>query len=161
MPWKTNEFTKLVKEAKSLVASEFNIPITELDCPVYITGQEELQQAILDELELLHYSKNAIQKIKVHFLSHVIGKYFRLNDEIWVLQGKGNNIDTIVHELLHSIQRCEPNREGIVDFLTYMITGNSQYIDTFELEEWQEIEKMVTYHQIKMKLTSEGDCEDF
>lgn len=161
MPWTTKELEKIAKEAKSLVAKEFKILSSKLDNPIFIASKEELQQAILDELKQLHYSNHAIQKIQERFLPFVIGKYFKLTNEIWLLHGKEDNIYTIVHELLHSIQRCEPNREGIVDFLTYKITGSSQYIDHFELADWLEIEKTTSYAKIKMRLIGEGDCEDF
>ena len=116
MPWTTKELENLAGKAKSLVAKEFKISSSKLDIPIFIVSIEEMQQAILDELNQLHYSKEAIQKIQKLYLPFVIGKYLKLTSEIWLLQGKGDNIDTIVYELFHSIQSCEPNREGIVDF---------------------------------------------
>lgn len=161
MPWTTKEIENLEVKAKSLVINEFKHLSLNLDRPVFIVSEEEMREAILAELEQLGYSKEYSKKIQAIYLPFVIGKYFRLTGEIWLLHGKGDNIITIVHELLHSIQRCELNREGIVDFLTNKITSESGYIDNYELTDWQEIEKAHSYNKIKSRLVSRGDCEDF
>lgn len=161
MPWTTTELETLAAKAKVLVIDEFKDFSSLKDCPVFIASAEEMQDAILEELVQLNYSKEAIKKIQDYYLKFVIGKYFKLTSEIWLLHGKGDNMITIVHELLHSIQQCEPNREGIVDFLTYKITTESQYIDNYELADWQEIEETHSYKKIKTRLVSKGDCEDF
>jgi hypothetical protein len=161
MPWQTQELQKLVLTAKNLVVKTFQLLISDLKTQVFIAQKDELQNAILAELKELKYSQKAISKIKTYFLPYVIGKFFKLTNEIWVLHGKGDNVDTIVHEFLHSIQKCETNREGIVDYLTYRMTGNQQYLDVYELVDWQELEKSVSLKKIKEKLISIGDCQDF
>ena len=60
-----------------------------------------------------------------------------------------------------SIQICEPNREGIVNYPTYKITENSHYINPGLLSDWQEIEDMISYTKIKERLLHQGVCENF
>lgn len=161
MSWTTRELEKRVLEAKSSITKEFNILIPKIDCPIFITQSDELHQAILDELNQLNYSKDAIMKLEGFILPFVVGKYFKFKHQIWLLNGKESDIDIIIHELLHSIQLCEPNREGIVNYLTYKITRNLEYINPNLLSDWQEIEEMVSYNKIQEQLLHKGDCEDF
>ncbi len=161
MTWTSRELEVMVDKAKRVVARELNISYSDLKCPVYLASREELDNAIIDELRQLHYLENDIQRIIRYYLPFVIGKYFQLSKQIWVLYGKGDNMDTIIHELLHSIQSCEPNREGIVNYLTYKISGNLEFINEYVLEDWQEIERISSYLAIKNRLITEGDCEDF
>ncbi|MHA1728086.1 MAG: hypothetical protein ACTSWY_05080 [Promethearchaeota archaeon] len=161
MPWQTQKLNEMVQTAKSLVAKTFNIISSDLKTQIFIAQRDELEEEILDELKKLNYSVESISKIKNYYLPFVIGKFFKCTNEIWILHGKGENIDTIVHEFLHSIQKCEPNRKEIADYLTYKITGNLKYINSYDLIDWQEIEKSVSYQQIKERLITEGDCQDF
>ena len=161
MPWQTQKLNEMVSTAKSLVAKSFNYPVSDLKTQIYIAQKDELITEIISELKILNYSKESITKIKNHYLSFVVGKFFRFTNEIWLLHNKGENIDTIVHEFLHSIQKCKPNREGIVDYLTYKITGNLKYINFYDLSDWQEIEKSVSFQKIQKRLISDGDCQDF
>ena len=65
------------------------------------------------------------------------------------------------HELLHSIQQCDPNREGIVDYLTWYYIKDSTMIDPYTLEDWREIKRTVGLSQIQQRLLTAGDCEEF
>ena len=158
MPWISQEFDKLVQESKSLVKKEF--PDITFDWPVFIASKDEMDIAIIKELKDLNYSKRQIEDVVNYFLPYLIGKYFAQTNEIWVLQMKGENLDTIVHELLHSIQKCKPHRESIVNYLTFKITGEKNYINDNLRKDWEEIEKNTSYQRIKNKLLSEGDCEE-
>lgn len=160
MVWKTPKLDRLMAKAKLLVAKKFNMSTSELNVPIFIADKEELYQALLYESQHLDYTKEEIRAIR-QSLHLVIGKYFRFKKEIWVLVGKGINVDTIIHEIIHSIQECRPNREGIVYYITYKITGNLKHINPFELKDWQEIEKTTSYSKIKQRLLTAGDCEDF
>lgn len=161
MTWTTREIELMVTDARKLVARELNISSSNLNCPVYIASREEFDYAVIDELQQLQYSTEDIAKITDYYLPFVIAKYFYTIQEIWLLHDKGESIETIIHELLHSIQKCQPNREGIVDYLTCRISGGKEYIDQYELKDWQEIERTSSYQAIKDRLISEGDCEDF
>jgi hypothetical protein len=81
--------------------------------------------------------------------------------EIWLVQGRGENFPTLLHEMLHSIQKCTPNRENIVDFLVYKLTGQRDSILPEILADWIEIEKSIGLKNVKQRLISEGDCEEF
>lgn len=89
------------------------------------------------------------------------GKHFFLKNEIWLIQQDGEQYEILVHELLHSIQRCSPDREGIVYYLTYKLTKNPAVIPVKKLQEWQEIEKSVGLKTIVKQLLLEKGCEEF
>ena len=120
-----------------------------------------MSQAVLEELEVHNYSTQMIEHIKEVYLHDVIGKYFSQKNEIWLLDGKGVNIEVLTHELLHSIQRCKPNRENIVDYITYKLTGLTNQILDDILQEWNEIEKSIGFKVIVKQLLIEKDCEEF
>lgn len=158
MPWISSDSRILAEKAKTIIQREFSVP---LECEIFLTNSSELEIAIIDELRELKYSKKAIEKIKKHYLERIVGKYFKNRHEIWVLVDTGENIDTLVHEFLHSIQVCDENREGIVDFITFRLTGNKKYIDTYDLANWLEIEGTNGFRVIKKRLLTKGDCEEF
>ena len=116
---------------------------------------------------MIHKIRNGI-KDKTHFrgkITHylakfVAGKYFSQDDTIWLVQGKGVDLPTLVHEFLHSIQVCRPHRENIVEYLVYKLLKDCTLIDERKLNEWREIEKQVGWKGIKQRLVLEGDCED-
>ncbi len=89
------------------------------------------------------------------------GIYLKDTHEIWIVQGRGENFQTVLHEMLHSIQNCTPNRENIVDFLVYTLVGLNDSILPEVLTEWNEIEKSVGLKSIQTRLLSKGDCEEF
>lgn len=101
------------------------------------------------------------RSIVAQFIPNVIGKYFRLQDEIYLLHREGDNLTTLVHGLLHSIHQCSPNRENIVSYLTYRITQDASALNPHLQKEWEEIERDVGFKQIISKLVRAGDCEDY
>ena len=158
MPWTTPELEKLSEKAKKLLKKEFSREVT---ATIFLTNREEMTQRVIDELEEEGCTKENIRILSKLFIPNLVGKYFRRTNEILVVTGIGENVETILHEYLHAIQKCEPNREGIVDYITYKITGNNNYIDTYDLKDWEEIERANTYKKIKNRLVREGDCEEF
>ncbi|MFV2016352.1 MAG: hypothetical protein ACC656_13045 [Candidatus Heimdallarchaeota archaeon] len=161
MPWLNSDFKNMVSKAKLMISTELNIPLENLITPVFTTTLGEIAQAVLVVLQHKNYGEAQIDYIESQLLPNVVGKYFSLKREIWVLQDKGENIETIVHELLHSVQKCSPNREGIVDYITFKITGVSSFMSSYHLANWQEIERTDSFEAIKDRLSNKGDCEDF
>ena len=146
MPWTTDRLNLLIVQARKLLLKEF--PDTIFSADVFICSQ----------MEMINRTK---EEIKKYYPSFIIGKYFSKENIIWLVEGKGDNLPTLLHELLHSIQKCSPNRENIVDFLVHKMLDNVDSIDQKVLNEWNEIEKAVGFKAIKERLRSEGDCEDF
>lgn len=158
MPWTSPEFEKLVEKAKNRLRKE--LPV-EYKATIYLTNNEEMTQRVKEELKEDGFTKEEIKELEITSFPGIIGKYFKKEDEILVLTGIGENEDTIMHEFIHSIQKCEPNREGIADYLTYKITGNTKYIDPYDLNDWNDIERANGLKKIKERLFKEGDCEEF
>lgn len=158
MPWTTSNFEKLVALAKKRLQKEFPI---EFKVTISLTNREEMTQEVLEELKEEGYSIERIELLRKRFIPNIVGKYFKKENEILILSEEGENEDTIIHEYLHEIQICEPNKEGIVDYITYKLTGNKNYIDQYTLDNWREIEKTNGFKKIKELLLTVGDCEEF
>lgn len=158
MPWQPEPFNSVIQEAKVFIFDNFKINTT---ANIFICSFNELEKTILKELKDTNINEEKIEHIKKIYIKRVIGKYFSKTNEIWLLEGKGNNLEVLIHELLHSIQKCSPNRENIVDFLTYKITGLRTQIPNETLKEWLEIEKSYGFKKIKHQFLLEEDCEDF
>ena len=158
MPWQPEPFNSVIKEAKVLIFDHFKI---NTSANIFICSFSELEKAILKELKDTNITEEKIEHIKKIHIKRVIGKYFSKTNDIWLLEGKGNNIEVLMHELLHSIQKCSPNREKIVDYLTYKITGLRTQIPNEIFKEWREIEKNYGYKKIKTPFLLQKDCEDF
>ena len=158
MPWLPDAFLMVIAEAGRLIQKEFGITPK---ASVFLCSSGELDDAVLREIERINLTAVQIRKIKNVYLRRIIGKFFKESDEIWLLEGKGDNIETLVHELLHSIQKCAPNIENIVDYLTYKLTGSSTMILEFIIDDWSEIERIYGYGEIKLRLVTDGDCEEF
>lgn len=154
MPWTNDELDQLILKARKLILKEFPDIFT---VQVYICTQLEMIQKIKKEIKRDEF-KGEIKKYLARF---VIGKYFAGDNVIWLVEEKGENLPTLIHELLHSIQKCAPHRENIVNYLVYKILNDPQTIEPRMLKDWNEIEKNVGFKVIKEKLLSEGDCEDF
>ena len=125
MPWLPENFIETISEAKERISNNFEVIPS---ASVFLCSFDEFSNAVLEELKDRNFSKEQIETIKRIYLNQIIGKYFYKTNEVWLLEGKGDNLETLVHELLHSIQKCEPNREKIVDYLTYKLTGLSTQI---------------------------------
>jgi len=158
MPWITDSFSETVVEAKKLIWQEFEI---HADAIVLLCTQKEMIDRVILELSTRKIPKQRLNNLIQFILPLLVGKYFKETNEIWLIEEKGDNFSTLIHELLHSIQVCSPHREGLVDFLTYKITGDQTIIDPFLLKEWKELEMMHGLEAIKKRLLIPSDCEDF
>ena len=94
-------------------------------------------------------------------MPEIVGKYFKKPPEIWLVEGRDDTLSDLLHEVLHAIQLCHPHREGIVDYLTFMLTKDNKAIAEYDLENWREIAKGVRFKDIFKQLLSKGDCENF
>jgi len=158
MPWITESFSKKVSEAKNLIYQEFEL---HADGIVLLCSQKEMIDKVILELSARKIQKPRLNNLIQFILPLLVGKYFKETNEIWVIEGKGDERSTLIHELLHSIQTCSPHREGIVDFLTYKLTGDQTIIDPFLLKDWEDIERIHGFEMVKKQLLIQGDCEDF
>jgi hypothetical protein len=156
MRYPSDQLLESIDKAKRLIFEHFQINI-EADISVCTIDE------MINRLNQI-YSPKALpifEKIKplIHYLD---GKYFREEQEIWLIEERGENLPTIMHEMLHSIQKCDADhREPIVHYLTFKLTGDKTGIYNTLIEDWREIERIYGLNQIKERLISEGDCEDF
>lgn len=157
MVWNNPDLSPLIIKAKNLVSSEFFI---KPNIPIFICTVEEMKQGIQEELIQRQLPEE--KKLFIEKQSHrVLGKFFKFKKEIWLVHKKGEDMDTLIHELLHSIQQCLPNRERIVFYLTYKLTKVEEAIPIKLKNEWMEIEHQEGHDSIKNRLLTNGDCEDF
>lgn len=145
MPWTTDRLESLISEARTLLLREFP---DNFSASIYICSQAEM----------IDKTKEEMRETLARF---VIGKYFAKENMIWLVEGNGVNLPTLIHELLHSIQKCSPHREQIVEYIVYKLLEHSCSIDQALLRDWEEIETSVGFDKIKERLLSEGDCEDY
>lgn len=143
---------------QKLLTKEFRTTITT---NFFICTREELIRETIEELKEDNYAKTEIEYAERYLLPKILGKYFSKTHQIWLVDIVGINLDLVIHEAIHSIQRCEENKEDIVDYITYKLTGNDFYINEYVLTDWKEIEKTFTWEKIKRRLLSIGNCEDF
>lgn len=153
----SNSFLTLVTEARQLILREFGI---NTSAKVELCTELELAEIILDDAQRRKLSNQEIQHIK-QLLPFLYGKYFLHSHTAYVILGRGDNLAIIVHELLHSIQVCSPNREDIVDYISYKLTNEAKFIDPALKREWEELERIYTWEKIKHRLLIAGNCEDF
>lgn len=158
MPWNNPELDLTVKKAKKLIKKYF--PKSPLTAPILVANKRELMNGIVLEGEELRLSKTQILERKI-LSKYVQGKYFKKSNTIWLLEGKGENLNTIIHELLHSIQNCDPNRENIVEYITYKLTGEENGLNQSFINEWTGIEQKIGMQKISQQLLKEKDCEVF
>lgn len=154
MPWTTDRLDFLISEVRELLLKEFPDIFT---ASIFICSQIEMVINIKKQIKRDEF-KGEIQDYLAKF---IIGKYFAEENVIWLVEGKGDNVPTLLHELLHSIQKCAPHRENIIEYLMYKLMDRSDIIDHRLLIEWKEIEKTHGFEVIKEKLLSKSDCEDF
>ena len=157
MPWTTRVLLSLSKELEIFIEQEFAV---KPNCAVLLCTSEEMIERIQRDPFFRSLTAEERENLNIQ-LPYIFGKYFRNEHEIWVVDGKGNNKAIMFHELLHSIQQCEPNRENIVEYLTWHYIKDSTVIDPYTLEDWREIERTVGLPKIKRRLLTKGDCEDF
>ena len=158
MPWQPEPFFSVIQEVKAFLFNHFKVNAT---ASVYICSAPKMELTLLEELEDRDLSEIKLNHVKKFYIKRVIGKYFSKKNEIWLLDGKGDNLEVMIHELLHSIQKCSPNREQINDYLVYNLTGLKNQITEESLKEWLEIEKSYGFKRIKHQFLLNKDCEDF
>jgi len=157
IPWQTPLLIELIEQAKTQIYDLFDLSV---NTPVYIATESEMIEAVIKEQKAKNRGNKELEKIKYDLL-FILGKYFTATKEIWVVEGRGEALDVIFHEILHPIQKCNLHKEKIIDYITYKITGNKDYFYNTILKDWQEIEKSNGFDRIKTRLIKEGDCEDF
>ena len=161
MPWQSDNLKILINKAIDLNFEFFKeIDLKKITIPVFICTVNEMEEAVVEEALLQNKNRNSINRLK-KLIPRMYGKYFDASKKIYVIEGKGERIETIIHEFLHSIQNCMSKREGIVRFLAFKITDNQKVITDFDLNDWQEIEKSVGLKTIKLQLLARKNCEDF
>ena len=157
MTWIDPKFQSIIDEGKQLVQEFLSC---ELSAIVLFCSRKEMSQVLIKEFE--HKLINELEReVFLYELEFIEGRYFKEKNEIWLVDQYGNNLETLIHEYLHSIQTCSPRRENIVKFLTYRLTESSSGIESKVLTEWLEIEKQEGLESIKKRLKTEGDCEEF
>lgn len=157
MVWINPDLDDLILRAKNRILEDFNITF---EVVIHTCTLQEMEFAVIEEQRSFGATEEDLKFIQ-SVLENIKGKYFSKRKQIWLIQGKGEKYETIVHELLHSTQKCTGKREPIVRYITSKLTENRSVLSSKRLAEWQEIEKMVGFSQIKLRLLSEGHCEEF
>lgn len=150
-------FLKLVTQARQLITQEFNIEtIASVECGT----EKEIMDIIVRDAQERNLSNATILSMlrKIPFL---YGIYFKHSSSAYVIFGKGNNLPIITHELLHSIQVCNPHRDDILDYISYKLTDDVRFIDPVLKREWGDRERIYTWKRIKARILRDGDCDDF
>lgn len=157
MTWYDPNLQPIIDQAKKMIEEYFSCQVTS---KVFLCTLEELQNQMIDEFKDI--LKTALDKEVFQFtINNIEGRFIKNRNEIWLLSQRGENLDTLLHEYIHSIQQCTNHRENIVKFLTYKLTAKENVIETELLDEWLEIEKQEGLKKIKDQLLQPGDCEDF
>ena len=160
MTWSDPSFIPTVTHAKSIIEESFG---KSSNATILFCSLAELQVAVNQEYKDKNLSPFQ-QQLLQHNLERIEGRFFSSTNEIWLVDGKGTNFETLIHELLHSIQQCNPHRENIVQFLTFRIVNdpnNHDIIEPATLRDWLEIEKQKGFDHIKKRIIFPGDCEEF
>ena len=152
----SDQLLELIDRAKQLIYDQFEI---QIDVTIPICSVDEMTT----KLKNIYATKAPTVYRKIEpLIPFMEGKFFKEDREIWLIERIGENLATIVHEMLHSIQECDStHREPIVHYLTYKLTGDKTGIYEPLIEDWQEIERMYNIKRILKRLISKGDCEDF
>lgn len=156
MVWQDEQVNELVQKAKDILRELIS---KRIEAEVYICTFNELKSTLENELQET-VSENELKYI-MRRIEYIDGRYFKKKNEIWLVNDRGVNLDTILHELIHSIQECSENREGIVYYVTYKLTKNKEHINDYLLKDWEEIEKIHGMKKIISRILKEGDCEEF
>ena len=151
----SDQLLVLISKGNALIEEVFGVQVT---AEIRIGTSTDLIPPIIKFFT--ERAPHLVPKIE-SLISDLDGIYLKDTHEIWLVQGRGENFPTLLHEMLHSIQKCIPNRENIVDFLVYKLIGQKDSILPEILTEWIEIEKSIGLKNVKQRLISEGDCEEF
>ncbi len=157
MVWTNPDLEPLINRSKDLIKKFFNKTVTAL---IFVCTLQELSEEVIKEMNQDHrplWEENYIRLI----IPSLEGKYFHDKNEIWLIQSNGEKINVILHEMIHSFQQCRPNRENIIDFISFKLLNDSSFIKADVLHEWKEIEKDVGFKAILNNIQSNSDCEEF
>lgn len=157
MVWHDPELQPLIQAAQKVLHKYYKIELTAI---ILVCTRNELVYEVFKEYEDIIMS-NLQQKIFEKAIQDIEGRYFASSNEIWLVDQIGTNLETIIHEYLHSIQKCSPSREGIVYYVTYQLTNKQSQIDEYILTNWLEIEKEQGLKAIFKRILDIGDCEEF
>ncbi len=157
MPWTSHKIDQIARKLATLIYQEFKITPS---CPAFLCTRKELQQRI-HQHEYYQRLQEQERKYFDYTLLYICGKYFSSTQEIWIVDECSNKQEILFHELLHSIQKCSPNREKIVSYLSWKILQDPTAIEEEIQHEWEEIEQQYGLAKIKQRLITEGDCEEF
>lgn len=151
------KFLELVTRAKQAITQEFKIETT---ANVELCLENEVISLIVKDAQNRNLSESEIEsiKLKIPFLH---GIYIKHSNTAYVILGRGDNLPIIIHELLHSVQLCNPHRHNILDYISFKLTKDARFIDPLLIREWEEIERTHTWENIKQRIFMTGDCEDF
>lgn len=157
MPWSNSGFQALTRPVQETIYREFGILPT---ATILLCTKAELVENLEQDPAIRAFPRRYLENV---VFRSIVGKYFAATNEIWVVEGasRGENPAVVTHEVLHSIQRCSPHREAIVDYLSYRLTGDARFISSPARSEWEGLEKIHGLPAIKQRLLTTGDCEDF
>ncbi|HMF31671.1 MAG TPA: hypothetical protein VKK79_09665 [Candidatus Lokiarchaeia archaeon] len=158
MPWTSNTLETLVSQALAAVTQILQVQPNAI---VLVCTKQEMTQKVIAELATYQLSQARLEWYKQSVIPFIIGKYFLQNNEIWLVDGKGDKWEVLIHELLHSVQKCRPNRERITDYLTFKLTQDPTTIDPRILTEWNQLEQDYGLKAIIARFLRQGDCEEF
>ncbi|MHA1944846.1 MAG: hypothetical protein ACXAC6_01190 [Candidatus Hodarchaeales archaeon] len=151
----SDQLLELISQTSDLIFEAFGVRVS---AEIFLGTPEDLVTPVTQVFT--ERAPHLIPKI-TQLIPYINGIYLKEAHEIWIVEGKGENISTLLHEMLHSIQECDPNRENITDYLVYKLTGLQNDILPEILAEWVEIEKSFGFKRIKRRFITNGDCEDF
>jgi len=162
--WCTDKLLKLLEESKNLVENFLRIKVPEIK--VYIATERYFTEILTDIYVKKGYVREKAQKIAAKQVKFMYGLYMREKRTIFLKEDVGENLQTIIHELLHAVQKCNKSpirKEKIVIFLTYLILKDRfehDYMTSKIIEEWQEEIRNKNIEIVKHRLLREGDCND-
>lgn len=157
MPWDNTELHPVIQKARNVLQIHFD---DAFETPIRICKLSEIRKETIREGNMDGKNETQIKRIQ-SIMPFMRGKFFHSLQQIWLVEEKGENLFTIVHELIHSIQKCAPKRETITFFICYKILDDSSRLTKSELNDWLAIEKMVGFERIKTRLFTPGHCEEF
>jgi len=114
----SDQLLELVLQGRILIEKVFGVQVT---AEIRVGTSTDLVPPI--RKSFAERAPHLVSKLE-SLISDLDGIYLKDTHEIWIVQGRGENFQTVLHEMLHSIQNCTPNRENIVDFLVYFFIRN-------------------------------------
>ena len=157
MPWSNDKLRSKIEQSRTSIEAFLGIVP---DAVVYLCTRDEMTARVKAELLQRGTSTSKVAFLETHVFSLLLGKFFASTNEVWLIEGKGATDAILVHELLHSVQKCYPKRENICDYLTYRITNDTTIMEGKLRTEWAEIERVHSIDQIKSRFLADGNCED-